>query len=359
MFVPELWADELAKSLKEPSILDTLKTKGKLKTVPGMIVGSLGFPKPSVVKPTPLRIVTNDGRSANIRKFCVFDCETNVVRDRNDDWESRPFIVPKSDTDKTGPIMYGAKDIRIDMSDPKVPKVDMAPTRISAEVEEMQTGVLENDCILVGHNLKFDVQHFPNMLGSKCWDTMIAEYVLTAQQVKFPKLSFLVAKYEPSLSKPDLIGENLEKGIPPQEIDSETLEEYQANDIECTAAVFLKQWELATPPQRALIMVQSGASLAYAEMEMHGLPLDVPEVQKRRDDGELALANLQTEIAAMWGTLAGAETKKIMWDEGLSPRALSAFFYGSPSSFDVKVELSEFEKKKLGKNRKWKTVKIS
>ena len=216
------------------------------------------------------------------------------------------------------------------------------------------------DVWVVGHNLKFDHQHF---LASDClhkaffterfvWDTMIAEYILTAQQSKFISLDALGLQ-RLGRGKTDLIGARLSVGITPDKIDPLELGAYCAEDITLTAEIFARQWRAATPAQRALIAVQSAASIVYGTMEFNVLPLNTAEAVKRRDAHSVAAdAECQTMrriwehclvigggLPKWWMPLTiEVESRKALAAALTTPRALSAFFFGVPAAWSMVLE---------------------
>lgn len=209
--------------------------------------------------------------------------------------------------------------------------------------------------IVVGANWKFDWQHMrraqpaikpPELL----WDVLIAEYLITGQEHKFPSLNDVMVKYTTG-GKADLIGEYLKKGIPPQAIPIEELKVYAREDVRGTLAVAKAQWAACSEDLRKLVLVQSMASLAYADAEYNGMPLDKELAMERRDRALERVGNIQHAIRALWEhkSASGAGSLgHIDADQFVTPRAISALLFGFPATieFDYKLATPVGRKKK-------------
>lgn len=143
---------------------------------------------------------------------------------------------------------------------------------------------IDHETMAVGHNISFDYQHLRPVCWKLVWDTMIADYVLSAQKNKFSSLGELMKREAGMEPKRDLIGEYMARGVAPQDIPWSEMEPYARKDIEGTEAVFLSQYGRATDAQRRLIIILSVASLAYADCSANGLGLDQMTSVTRRDN---------------------------------------------------------------------------
>lgn len=184
--------------------------------------------------------------------------------------------------------------------------------------------------VYAGHNLKFDIQHAPDISPVvPLWDTMVAEYLITGQRVKMASLADLCLTYGLAV-KPDLIGSNLAAGITPDKIPQHELVAYMHGDAARAIEVAKAQWHIAKGMGLLeLILVQSAATVAYALSELNGMPLNVQECVTRRDALTIETHNLKEQIADGIRATTGTSIL-IPDDEMVKPRSLSMFFFGIP-----------------------------
>lgn len=150
--------------------------------------------------------------------------------------------------------------------------------------------------LIIGQNFKFDITYihrdnlalYKTLINIDWWDTSVAEYILTAQQHKYPSLNEMSEKYGLP-SKPDKIKEYWDKGIDTTDIPEEELKEYLIHDVTTTETIAHKQILLARErDQYDLIIHHSNVAKALAEMEYNGL-------QVEQDRMETARVKLQEE----------------------------------------------------------------
>lgn len=210
--------------------------------------------------------------------------------------------------------------------------------------------------VVCGHNLKFDFQHLPAVPSIMVWDTMVAEYILSGQQDKMVSLADLQQHYGLAVKR-DLIGENLVKGITPDQIPETELMEYLEYDLSSVAAIAEAQFRRAVSAGCvALILTQGLATQAYAYAERNGMPLDVGACVGHRDYHDAAAAVILGEIAEGVRALCGVPMG--VPDEDLTtPRVLSMAFWGVPVNAKIKVPLQPGDLR-VG-NHKFKTVTIT
>lgn len=155
------------------------------------------------------------------------------------------------------------------------------------------------DHILVGQNFKFDLHHLRRMgLWDLCkdrmiWDTMVAEYIITAQDSSMASLNALAGKYG-GTQKLDIVKRLWDAGVQTEEIDRDLLNTYLRGDIENTELVAKAQMKRAKELglyERVLLMCST--QLATAEMEWNGLKIN----EERMDDAyNHMLAELNTLV---------------------------------------------------------------
>ena len=142
----------------------------------------------------------------------------------------------------------------------------------------------DNDFVLVGHNLKFDLLHMYNVPNLKCrewvqaggkiWDTQLAEYLLEGQSITYPSLDQVAVKYGGTL-KDDRIKAFWDADVDTEDIPEEMLKEYLKNDVLNTEIVFKAQVQRAKDEgMLPLIESQMEALVATTEMEWNGMYMD-------------------------------------------------------------------------------------
>lgn len=159
--------------------------------------------------------------------------------------------------------------------------------------------------LLVGQNFKFDLLYLwdnPSLRefirnGGEVWCTMLAEYLLTAQDPDVKKdLNTLSEKYGGNL-KDDWVSGQIKQGIPVNEIDSEALVDYAKWDTLNTSTVFLAQLKLAKSlGMLPLIRTYMKHLLAVTEMEYNGLHVDLEAAEASRTECLDRVEQLKIEL---------------------------------------------------------------
>lgn len=156
------------------------------------------------------------------------------------------------------------------------------------------------DTLLIGQNIKFDLLYLMRepewraWLGTgRIWDTMLAEYILSGQTVKYASLDYLSNRYG-GTSKPDIIKQYWEAGVPTEDIPKEELLEYMKGDVINTQLVAMHQILLAK--KRGLLnlmFMEMDSLLATTEMEFNGIAFDKYTAERERH-------NLAVKSAALF-----------------------------------------------------------
>lgn len=134
--------------------------------------------------------------------------------------------------------------------------------------------------ILVGHNLgKFDVLYLWNMQGfqefikrgGKVFDTSLAEYMLSGQELKFPGLREIAVEKYGCIAREKVMENFWDEGIDTNDIPVELVMHDLDGDVEDTLKVYLGQLQQLTPKQLKLLEIQNDLQLATTEMEVNGI----------------------------------------------------------------------------------------
>lgn len=164
------------------------------------------------------------------------------------------------------------------------------------------------DDFAVGHNIKFDLHYLRRfspawaewMRTGRVWDTMLAEYLLSGQYVKFPSLDYCAERYQGTL-KDTLISAYWEQGVRTEDIPKEQLCEYLKNDVLNTELVYLAQRQRAADlGMERLISANMEALLATADMEWNGMAFDAEGARAHAITLEVRRAELQAQIVRVF-----------------------------------------------------------
>lgn len=160
-------------------------------------------------------------------------------------------------------------------------------------------GATFRGCILVGHNLPFDM----NAIGyipdyeTMIWDTALFHYIYTSQRDTFPSLEH-TAKFwlGTTENKESEVSEMIKAGIDPSDIPQEKLFEYCKKDVEITRDVFIKQFEAfvkANPVWQNMVINQMHWLKNIYCMSKTGLQLDIPRIVASRIDIDVEIERLR------------------------------------------------------------------
>jgi DNA polymerase I-like protein with 3'-5' exonuclease and polymerase domains len=181
---------------------------------------------------------------------------------------------------------------------------------------------LSNATLVVGANIKFDLLYLfrdNNYCLPTIWDVQLAEYLLTAQQHKYPSLDDMTNKYvgEHAL-KDDRIKAYWDAGTPTEDIPKAELLEYMAGDVSNTRAIFKEQWRQANHlGMIPLMLSQMDALRATTQMARNGMFIDWEYVGEQR--------NYYSSVIEHHKTWMQNNATGLDW---ASPKELSLYFFG-------------------------------
>ncbi len=186
--------------------------------------------------------------------------------------------------------------------------------------------------IIVGFNFKFDYNWLANnginLDGKRIWDCQTAHYILAHQTDIFPSLDGVLTHWGLPLKLDVVKTEYWEKGITTSEIPWDILKQYALGDVEGTYKVFRKQWEMCTPAQRQLVLLDGADMHVLREMEHNGIKYDQQLCEERSKEIELQIENITRQLMAIYPS--------VPINFGSGPQ-LSAFLYGGTIEQDIKV----------------------
>jgi len=201
--------------------------------------------------------------------------------------------------------------------------------------------MLNNDAILVGFNIKFDLhwirKYGINFMDKRVWDCQLVHFILTNQQNPYPSLNS-VAEYYGLGSKLDVVAtEYWSNGIDTPDVPKDILEQYLEQDLILTKQVFEKQYEevMSLPVERQrLISLHNQDLLVLEEMEYNGILFD--------EDRSLELgALLEEEVRLLDEELA--KTFSISGFNFNSKDHLSCLLYGGRITIHKKEVIGTYK----------------
>lgn len=188
-------------------------------------------------------------------------------------------------------------------------KVDFLPSFYDKDAPKDWTiGISEDTTILVGFNIKFDLQYAWHLdelqaflkRGGKIWCCQYVEYLLEGQQLHAQMCSMdsIVEDYGGVL-KPDVVKKHWDAGICTRDIHEDILQEYSVGDGDNTEAIFLGQIKRAVamhPNTVKMIHARMDGLLATVEMEYNGLKINEGLGNDRQAELTESLNTMDTEL---------------------------------------------------------------
>ena len=194
--------------------------------------------------------------------------------------------------------------------------------------------------VLVGHNIKFDnlwywdhplVQQFLAR-GGRVWDTMYAEYLLSAAYYSMNthdetlglSLKSCAVRRNLTHQKQDIVSAMWEEGIRTEDVPEHVLMEYMKFDILTTKDLYIAQLAQAKS-QGQLVMIQQRMEglVATTEMEFNGLEIDMEEAERQMETLRKEIAELREGLQIHVPALP--EGCEFNWN---SSKQLSALLFG-------------------------------
>ena len=166
----------------------------------------------------------------------------------------------------------------------------------------------DGQCTLVAHNAKFDIKYLmrdhPEIEWEyvRVWDTMTWEYLNSGHRETMVSLENTASKYGIKFSKSLDLGALLSKGIKMEDIPKEELEAYLIDDVRVLHHIFEAQAKQCN-------LFWMDYILPLAEMELNGLPLDIPKA-------EALAVKLQGEIDDSYEYLRDYIIGSCEWQDG-------------------------------------------
>lgn len=215
--------------------------------------------------------------------------------------------------------------------------------------------------ILVGHNVTYDVFIGLTCTGKKdaslprhtvLWDTMLAAYLLSNQELKSPSLNETAEYFGISGRKDDEVSQMIKSGICPSTIDPDKLKAYLDQDILLTKDVFLKQRELflAKPKQWQNMFINQMLFLANTfRASYNGIKIDNNFVNEQKAALNDRQGQLYDELIDFMAGFTAID--KTFWNPS-SNDDLRIVLYGGIKTVEKRVVVGVYKTgAKAGQNR--------
>lgn len=222
---------------------------------------------------------------------------------------------------------------------------------------------LDSVDIIIGHNIKFDLlflwkdEHLQNFLkrGGRIWCTQLCEYILSAQQHKYPKLRDIAVNKYGCKYRNKNIEEGFNKGLDTSQMDINLLIEDARNDVLDTEKIALQQLKKCKEVGLYnLVKSQMDALLATTEMEFNGFKINrnILQHNKKQLTNELITEqqHLDSIIKKLWPI--NIEFNSASNDD------LSYVFFGGKKTVTEKVKIGIFKTGTKAGQVKYKNVDV-
>lgn len=154
--------------------------------------------------------------------------------------------------------------------------------------------------LVIGFNIKFDLHWVRKVLGvvpKRIWDVQLAEFILTAQEDKYPSLDNTAKRYGFE-GKIDKVKELWNQGIDTDQIDKDILTEYGNRDVDLTYELCLKQSEMFNDKEQMfkLFRLHCNDLLVLQEMEYNGILYDCQASIKHAEKLQQKVVGVESEL---------------------------------------------------------------
>lgn len=208
---------------------------------------------------------------------------------------------------------------------------EMSDSAVSADVVKDLQRIFDSagpGAILVGHNLKFDlnwIKHIGVVTHKLTkWDTMLAEHMLYGQDKKL-KYGLSDCCHRAGIPvKTDLVKVYWEAGVNTNKVPLRILLPYQKHDVNITAELFKVQWTKLRSMARLKRLVQMRCSVleVVSDIELNGMGIDSIKAQAKVTEFRTKIAGIDQNLMTFFKAPDGVEINLSSGHE------LSACLYG-------------------------------
>jgi len=217
----------------------------------------------------------------------VLDLETKITDNDFSPWHPENYIVSahyKWDDDSVRNLLFCHDDKDVSVEEQLEAKMELQ-------------GLLDACELVVGHNLKFDLQWLwaaGFKYDGPIWDTMTTEYVLSGGRTTMPSLAKTAIKYGGPV-KDDAVKGWFMGGNTANQIPLNILLPYGDADIEATSGIYHMQLEIIRNEEKGVaktVELTNEFCRVLSHMESDGMHVDVDELDRLEDDYKSQFAEL-------------------------------------------------------------------
>ena len=177
--------------------------------------------------------------------------------------------------------------------------------------------LIDEDTLLVGHNLSFDLHYLMREMDnfpSRCsiWDTQKFEYLWTGRSIVSPSLENTCERLDVPFEKDTEIKERFKVGIGSDKIDPTLLRNYLYEDVRATQTLFQDQLAFlqGDPYKTQYFEHMMDGIFATTKMAHNGLPFDVAGAKQEVDSLQARYEHLSDYVtgtySAFWPEILGS-----------------------------------------------------
>jgi len=231
-----------------------------------------------------------------------------------------------------------------DKGEERIYTIDHSSMDVEQPTDYTLQQLLNQATVLIGHNIVHDLVWLWEcgwQYGGPVFDTMLAEYVLQRGQKQPLSLEACAERYCLETQKQDTLKEYLSKGVSVADIPHNELSAYLSADLHATQELCnVLNVRLNTAPHASLmepVVMSNRVAISLARMYQKGFKVDLPALEKVRDEFETEKQKLEVQLDAQVSELMGDIPINLN-----SPEQLSWVIY-SRRPKDKKVWVDEFK----------------
>jgi len=198
------------------------------------------------------------------------------------------------------------------------------PVELDLRRRQLQ-GQLDRTTLLVGHNLKYDLQWLLESgfsYSGAVYDTMIGEYILARGQRLEVSLEASCIRRNVARKKSELVDDYFRNRVGYERMPVAVVEEYGRGDIQSTAELFVSQRKLYELDENAGLIptldMMNSFLVCLTDMERNGVAIDLDALNQVAQEYQAEKAALEAELALLVYDVMGDTPVSLSSPEQLS-----------------------------------------